>query len=129
MLRLPSGLIGVLVLLLSHIAIARSPAATPMISTGVNHTLALKDNGTLWAWGSNAEGQLGDGRADSVSATHEQTVATLTLSDNSGEPTAAAFNVAIAGSTVANLQVTDLGPADLTGDSIGISVQQQTATP
>jgi alpha-tubulin suppressor-like RCC1 family protein len=32
-----------------------------MIATGDNHTLALEDNGTVWAWGRNAEGQLGDG--------------------------------------------------------------------
>ena len=30
------------------------------ISTGVNHTVALKSNGTLWAWGANDYGQLGD---------------------------------------------------------------------
>lgn len=31
------------------------------VSTGVNYTVALKANGTLWAWGQNDHGQLGDG--------------------------------------------------------------------
>lgn len=31
------------------------------ISTGANHTLAIADNGTLWAWGTNGFGQLGVG--------------------------------------------------------------------
>jgi alpha-tubulin suppressor-like RCC1 family protein len=31
------------------------------ISSGGNHTLALRSNNTLWAWGSNENGQLGDG--------------------------------------------------------------------
>jgi alpha-tubulin suppressor-like RCC1 family protein len=31
------------------------------VSVGVNHTLAIKKNGTLWAWGINQYGQLGDG--------------------------------------------------------------------
>ncbi|MCM1295859.1 MAG: hypothetical protein NC311_09985, partial [Muribaculaceae bacterium] len=33
--------------------------ATPMVVSGVNHTLALKADGTVWAWGSNMYGQLG----------------------------------------------------------------------
>ena len=32
------------------------------ISAGGNHTVALKNDGTLWAWGANSSGQLGDGR-------------------------------------------------------------------
>lgn len=36
-------------------------AATPMVAAGLRHTLALKSDGTLWAWGWNASGQLGDG--------------------------------------------------------------------
>ena len=31
------------------------------VSAGANHTLAVKEDGTLWAWGSNTYGQLGDG--------------------------------------------------------------------
>ncbi len=31
------------------------------VSAGTNHTLALKSNGTLWAWGYNLYGSLGDG--------------------------------------------------------------------
>ncbi|WDO11909.1 T9SS type A sorting domain-containing protein [Flavobacterium sp. WW92] len=31
------------------------------ISSGIDHTLAIKPDGTLWAWGENGVGQLGDG--------------------------------------------------------------------
>ena len=31
------------------------------IAAGGNHTLALKSDGTVWAWGENINGQLGDG--------------------------------------------------------------------
>jgi len=31
------------------------------VSAGGNHSLAIKNNGTLWSWGSNDAGQLGDG--------------------------------------------------------------------
>ena len=31
------------------------------IAAGVSHTVALKSNGTVWAWGSNGYGQLGNG--------------------------------------------------------------------
>ena len=35
--------------------------ASSSVSTGTNHTLVLKENGTLWTWGDNTYGQLGDG--------------------------------------------------------------------
>jgi len=34
------------------------------VSTGYNYTLALKTDGSLWGWGSNDDGQLGDGTTD-----------------------------------------------------------------
>lgn len=33
------------------------------VAAGANHVVALKQNGTLWAWGINDHGQLGDGTA------------------------------------------------------------------
>ena len=35
--------------------------ATTQIAAGYYHTLTLKSDGTLWAWGWNDHGQLGDG--------------------------------------------------------------------
>lgn len=37
------------------------------ISIGLAHTLAIKNNGTLWAWGSNAYSQLGNGTSIDLS--------------------------------------------------------------
>ena len=34
---------------------------TGTVAAGYSHTLALKADGTLWAWGKNDQGQLGDG--------------------------------------------------------------------
>ena len=36
-------------------------AASPDIAAGISHSIALKFDGTVWAWGSNTYGQLGDG--------------------------------------------------------------------
>lgn len=43
-----------------------SPLAVPAlywtdVATGMAHTLAVRSDGTLWAWGSGGQGQLGDG--------------------------------------------------------------------
>jgi alpha-tubulin suppressor-like RCC1 family protein len=36
-------------------------SVSPKLEAGYNHTLNLKDDGTVWAWGKNNEGQLGLG--------------------------------------------------------------------
>jgi len=36
-------------------------SVSPQVSAGEYHSLALKGEGTVWAWGSNSNGQLGDG--------------------------------------------------------------------
>ena len=38
------------------------------VAAGDDHTLALKADGSLWAWGNNAKGQLGDGTSANKSA-------------------------------------------------------------
>ncbi len=38
-----------------------APPAWVQVSAGTNHALAVKSDSTLWAWGNNASGQIGDG--------------------------------------------------------------------
>ena len=38
-----------------------SDVAAPMVAAGGGHTVALKKDGTVWTWGNNGVGQLGDG--------------------------------------------------------------------
>ncbi|MBL0226589.1 MAG: carboxypeptidase regulatory-like domain-containing protein [Geobacteraceae bacterium] len=46
------------------------------VSAGYNHTLGIKDDGTLWAWGDNIYNQLGCGAGCSVPTTIPQQIGT-----------------------------------------------------
>jgi alpha-tubulin suppressor-like RCC1 family protein len=51
------------------------PGETILIAAGWSFSLALKDDGTVWAWGANQVGQLGDGTStDGTLTTCEYTV-------------------------------------------------------
>ena len=55
------------------------------ISTGYYHTVAIKTDGTLWAWGHNNRGQLGDGmNTDRSTPVQENTEATDWVSVSAG---------------------------------------------
>jgi len=52
------------------------------ISGGESHTLALKSNGTVWAWGANYDGQLGND--SKVSSSIPVEIMSLAIEDDSG---------------------------------------------
>ncbi|CAK0781577.1 RCC1 repeat-containing protein [Gammaproteobacteria bacterium] len=56
----PIWLLG---LLISIFSLSAAFAATPQVGAGSEHSLALASDGTLVAWGNDAAGQLGSGRA------------------------------------------------------------------
>ena len=51
-----------LMIVLGYSAEARADTGAT-VTTGAEHTLFIKPDGTLWAWGYNFAGQLGDGTA------------------------------------------------------------------
>ena len=50
------------------------------VSAGVNHTLAIRDDGTLWAWGNNNQGRLGVGLGDTTHRSVPTAVSTAGVS-------------------------------------------------
>ncbi|MBN1755579.1 T9SS type A sorting domain-containing protein [bacterium] len=54
------------------------------IATGHRHCLALRSDGTLWAWGRNTKGQLGDGTA--IHKYYPVLVNTIPVGINTGKP-------------------------------------------
>lgn len=56
--------LAIIFLLVLNIRITAANAVEPQIAAGEGHTIVLKSNGTLWAWGHNGSGQLGIGSTD-----------------------------------------------------------------
>ncbi len=60
--------------LISFMAISAQAATTPQVSAGASsdgtgsnaHTLALRSDGTVWAWGDNTYDQLGQGSSSTL---------------------------------------------------------------
>ena len=50
------------------------------VSCGNQHTIALKSDGSLWAWGDNSYGELGDGTTNSTITPNVVPIAGCTLS-------------------------------------------------
>ena len=64
---------------------AAANTTEPMLAGGGEHSLALKSDGTVWAWGSNSYDQLGDGTTTIRSASVQ--VSGLVLMDAEPDPT------------------------------------------
>lgn len=74
-----------LFLLQSAISIVHAQCYT-LIVPGAGHTIAIKEDGTLWAWGQNAAGALGDG------TTIDRNIAIQIGTDNNWKTLAAGEN-------------------------------------
>ncbi|MDR2017620.1 MAG: hypothetical protein LBQ00_01870, partial [Syntrophobacterales bacterium] len=63
--NIPLSIFILVALMLTMTPFMESPAsaakATPMVAAGGGHSIALKEDGTVWGWGYNGHGQLGDG--------------------------------------------------------------------
>ncbi len=71
----------------SHIPVQESTHSTDWssLSTGYGHTAAIKSSGTLWSWGRNDNGQLGDNSTtDSLVAVQEHSMSTDWVSISAG---------------------------------------------
>ena len=62
--------------------VSDAPCTMPLIAAGYNHTVALKSDGTVWAWGNNSYGQLGNGTTNNSSQPVQVMTSTNTALSN-----------------------------------------------
>ena len=106
------------------------------VAAGQSHTVAIKDDGTLWAWGTNGYGQLGDG-SDIIVNTPKQVDRLnftkdfiITVTAASAPTITSADNTSVVNGTGGSFTVTSTGyPAvtySLTGEPEGVSIDPST---
>lgn len=65
--KLFQNVIGLLLLVATGAAAAPQGYGFTSVAAGNRHYLAIREDSTLWAWGGNTHGQLGNGTTSTVS--------------------------------------------------------------
>ena len=78
------------------------------ISAGNTHSLAIKSDGTLWSWGENSSGELGDGTTTDQGVANPVAITQNCITPNSGT-TLGGTNVTISGSNFAGVTSVTFG--------------------
>jgi len=63
------ALLAMSIVPLTQSKVSAATSTEPMLAVGAWHSLALKNDGTVWAWGNNDYGQLGNGTTSGSSTT------------------------------------------------------------
>ena len=63
------------------------------ISAGLHHSVALKSDGSVWGWGLNSEGELGDGTTNTVRLIPVRASGLLTVNSPVINPAAESFSI------------------------------------
>lgn len=99
------------------------------VACGFRHTLAVREDGTVWAWGANGMGQLGDGTLESRPAP----VQVAGISDAKHVAAGVDFSVAVTTDgrvfSWGSAEVGELGIGMMGTDDAGTPLYQATATP